>query len=270
MDVDDRARDCVARVGRPTPSASPCSPAPASRPTPASPTSAARTACGRRTRRPRRWRRSSTTSPTPTCGRPPGAAATRTRRSTPEPNAGHEAIVELARQGKLHAVVTQNVDGLHQKAGLADELVVEVHGTIWWTRCWDVPGPPSDGRDARPGRGRRGGSAVRGVRRHPQERHHLVRPGADPRGHRPGDGGQRGVRPAARRRLDAVASTRPPTACRGPSRRAPRSSSSTAGRPRWTASPTPSCRARSARSCRDSSDDDTRPLSVRAAESWPL
>ena len=46
-------------------------------------------------------------------------------------------MVELARQGKLHAVVTQNVDGLHQKAGLAEELVVEVHGTIWWTRCWD-------------------------------------------------------------------------------------------------------------------------------------
>ena len=39
--------------------------------------------------------------------------------------------------GKLHAVVTQNVDGLHQKAGTAVELVVEVHGTIWWTRCWD-------------------------------------------------------------------------------------------------------------------------------------
>jgi NAD-dependent deacetylase len=45
--------------------------------------------------------------------------------------------VELSRRGKLHAVVTQNVDGLHQKAGLADELVVEVHGTIWWTRCWE-------------------------------------------------------------------------------------------------------------------------------------
>jgi NAD-dependent deacetylase len=54
-----------------------------------------------------------------------------------EPNAGHRAVVELDRQGKLHAVVTQNVDGLHQKAGLAEELVVEVHGTIWWTRCWD-------------------------------------------------------------------------------------------------------------------------------------
>ncbi len=33
--------------------------------------------------------------------------------------------------------MTQNVDGLHQKAGTAAELVVEVHGTIWWTRCWE-------------------------------------------------------------------------------------------------------------------------------------
>ena len=55
----------------------------------------------------------------------------------PSPTPATRPIVELERQGKLHAVVTQNVDGLHQKAGLADELVVEVHGTIWWTRCWD-------------------------------------------------------------------------------------------------------------------------------------
>ncbi len=56
---------------------------------------------------------------------------------TAEPNRGHLAIVELQRRGKLHAVVTQNIDGLHQKAGTDVELVVEVHGTIWWSRCWD-------------------------------------------------------------------------------------------------------------------------------------
>src|SRR5262245_65894142 len=46
-------------------------------------------------------------------------AAWRSRNENPAshalPNAGHDAIVELARQGTLHAVVTQNVDGLHQK-----------------------------------------------------------------------------------------------------------------------------------------------------------
>jgi NAD-dependent deacetylase len=56
---------------------------------------------------------------------------------TAEPNAGHRAIVELQRRGQLLAVVTQNVDGLHQKAGTDDDRVIEVHGTVWFTRCWD-------------------------------------------------------------------------------------------------------------------------------------
>ena len=56
---------------------------------------------------------------------------------TATPNAGHLAIVELQRQGRLAAVVTQNVDGLHQKAGVDPDRVVEVHGTIWFTRCWN-------------------------------------------------------------------------------------------------------------------------------------
>lgn len=61
----------------------------------------------------------------------------RTPAWTAEPNAGHRAIVELERQGKLHALVTQNIDGLHQKAGNDPDRVIEVHGTVWWTRCWD-------------------------------------------------------------------------------------------------------------------------------------
>jgi len=56
---------------------------------------------------------------------------------TAEPNRGHECIVELERRGKLHAVVTQNVDGLHQQAGNDPDKVIEVHGTVRWTRCWD-------------------------------------------------------------------------------------------------------------------------------------
>ena len=55
---------------------------------------------------------------------------------TAEPNRGHAAIVELERRGQLHAVVTQNIDGLHQKAGTDSSKVVEVHGTVWFTRCW--------------------------------------------------------------------------------------------------------------------------------------
>src|SRR6478735_6348933 len=54
-----------------------------------------------------------------------------------EPNRGHRAIVELQHQGKLLAVVTQNVDGLHQRAGTDPDKVIEVHGTAHWTRCWE-------------------------------------------------------------------------------------------------------------------------------------
>jgi len=56
---------------------------------------------------------------------------------TAEPNRGHRAIVDLQARGQLSAVVTQNVDGLHQRAGTDPDRVVEVHGTVWFTRCWD-------------------------------------------------------------------------------------------------------------------------------------
>src|SRR5690606_16250915 len=44
-----------------------------------------------------------------------------------EPNEGHRALVALERRGKLHTLVTQNVDGLHQAAGSDPAKVVEVH-----------------------------------------------------------------------------------------------------------------------------------------------
>lgn len=53
------------------------------------------------------------------------------------PNAGHRALVELERRGKLHALITQNIDGLHQRAGSAPGRVIEVHGTIHAVVCWD-------------------------------------------------------------------------------------------------------------------------------------
>jgi len=56
---------------------------------------------------------------------------------TVEPNAGHFALVDLERRGKLHTLVTQNIDELHQKAGSNPDRVVEVHGTMGYTRCWD-------------------------------------------------------------------------------------------------------------------------------------
>ncbi len=55
---------------------------------------------------------------------------------TARPNAGHRAIVSLERRGKLHALVTQNIDELHQHAGNSPEKVIEVHGTIRRVMCW--------------------------------------------------------------------------------------------------------------------------------------
>lgn len=52
------------------------------------------------------------------------------------PNAGHLAIVDLERQGRLVAVVTQNIDELHQRAGTTPDRVIEVHGTMHRVRCW--------------------------------------------------------------------------------------------------------------------------------------
>jgi NAD-dependent deacetylase len=46
------------------------------------------------------------------------------------PNAGHRALAELERAGRLHALITQNIDGLHQRAGNSPNKVIEVHGTV--------------------------------------------------------------------------------------------------------------------------------------------
>jgi len=52
-----------------------------------------------------------------------------------EPNAGHEAIAEFEAAGRLLAVITQNIDGLHQKAGNSDDRVIELHGSTHVIRC---------------------------------------------------------------------------------------------------------------------------------------
>jgi len=52
-----------------------------------------------------------------------------------EPNAGHLALAELERRGLVQAVVTQNIDGLHQRAGSRE--VIEVHGSIRTASCQD-------------------------------------------------------------------------------------------------------------------------------------
>ena len=116
-------------------------------------------------------------------------------------------------------------------------------------RVPDVRGPDHLGRGVPPHRGGRAGAALPPVRGAPQAGHDLVRSGHAPRRHGAGAGGGRGVRAAHRRRLLAgrrAGRLRSPASRR---RRGRASSSSTASRPRWTASPTRWCAARSAPSC---------------------
>ena len=54
-----------------------------------------------------------------------------------EPNAGHRALVDLESLGNLHTLITQNVDGLHHKAGSTPEKIIEIHGNIREVTCLD-------------------------------------------------------------------------------------------------------------------------------------
>ena len=65
------------------------------------------------------------------------------------PNSGHRALVDLERAGRLHALITQNIDGLHQLAGSSPGLVIEVHGTVREVMCMQCGwrGPMSDALD---------------------------------------------------------------------------------------------------------------------------
>jgi len=52
-----------------------------------------------------------------------------------QPNAGHRALARFERAGKLLAIITQNIDGLHQKAGNRPDRVIELHGSTHRLRC---------------------------------------------------------------------------------------------------------------------------------------
>lgn len=74
-------------------------------------------------------------------------AAWRARLESPvftaQPTAGHDALVTLERRGMLAAVVTQNTDGLHDRAGHRSAAVIELHGNALSTVCWSCGGRQS-------------------------------------------------------------------------------------------------------------------------------
>ena len=63
--------------------------------------------------------------------------ATRDAIERAAPNRGHRAIAALAAEHKMTSVITQNIDGLHQRSGLTDDLVIELHGNTTYAVCLD-------------------------------------------------------------------------------------------------------------------------------------
>lgn len=53
------------------------------------------------------------------------------------PNAGHRALARLVEQGRMSAIVTQNVDGLHQASGVPEGKIIELHGNATYAACLD-------------------------------------------------------------------------------------------------------------------------------------
>ncbi len=94
-----------------------------------------------------------------------------------EPNQGHLAVTELVRRGTVSAVITQNLDGLHQASGVPTDRVIELHGNTTHAHCLNC-GQEYDldpireaclADAALPG--------VRGLRRRGQDRDRVLRPG---------------------------------------------------------------------------------------------
>ncbi len=54
-----------------------------------------------------------------------------------EPNIGHAAVAELVASGRVSTIITQNVDGLHQKSGVPADSVIELHGNATYAACLD-------------------------------------------------------------------------------------------------------------------------------------
>ena len=107
------------------------------------------------------------------------------------PNAGHRALVALERSGRLRAIVTQNIDGLHQRAGNDPARVIEIHGTLFEVECLSC-GRCTRMRDNLD-RVEAGGPTVPGLRGDPEGGDDLVRPGAQ---------GRRAARAATRAAAD--------------------------------------------------------------------
>jgi NAD-dependent deacetylase len=63
--------------------------------------------------------------------------ATHPAIASARPNAGHRALARLVAQGRMSAVITQNIDGLHQASGIPADRTIELHGNTTYAVCLD-------------------------------------------------------------------------------------------------------------------------------------
>ena len=152
------------------------SPAPEFPPSVAFRTSAHRAGCGPKTGR----FRSMSSSPARTCATRRGGGASPWMRSFPRrgPAAGTSRWPALYRAGKAPAVITQNIDNLHQSSGIAAEHVIELHGNNSYALCLRLREALRAGMGARAVRaGARARARLRRLRRAYQDGDDLLRPG---------------------------------------------------------------------------------------------
>ena len=163
-----------------------------------------------------------------------------------KPNAGHYAVARLVGRGKVSAVITQNVDNLHQDSGVPAEQVIELHGNASYATCLecglrhelaDLKAPSSSAARSRPAAPAAASSRPRPSRSASRCRR---RPWPAPRP-RPG------LRPLPGARLVAGGLSGRRLSGAGQARTAPRWPSSTASPPSRTPSPTSCSTTRSAR-----------------------
>jgi NAD-dependent deacetylase len=124
----------------------------------------------------------------------------------PRPNDAHRAVTALWRRGQMVGCVTQNIDGLHQQAGLPPEALVELHGNAADTLCLGCGLRRPTDEIAR--RVRQGGGPLRGLRRHLEGRDHPLWRSHSRRGAR--EGCRDGRRRRRRRGRGSTLSVFPP------------------------------------------------------------
>ncbi len=94
-----------------------------------------------------------------------------------KPGRGHRALASLYRAGKIPAVITQNIDNLHQMSGFAADHVIELHGNTTYARCIGCWHSLRSRMGEEAVRRRRRGTKLHHLRSAGEDRDDLVRPG---------------------------------------------------------------------------------------------